>query len=192
PRTPARTSDHRSGQKPGNRPEQHRKQHRRRDRQHRAYAALKYPSKEAWNNALFGRKNKDLLAVVTADGTALAVTVGLRRQDRDVDRQNAGGQGGLALLDRGGRGLLLERLVAGVSRCSHEERTHGGTSDQASSGHLLDHASPEKQLRGIDRKDAGTSCACVAVDGGNLILPQEFCQRRNSRGDLSILSRAFF
>src|SRR5699024_10783715 len=33
----------------------------------------------------FGRKNKDLLAVVTADGTALAVTVGLRRQDRDVE-----------------------------------------------------------------------------------------------------------
>src|SRR5699024_8759207 len=85
-------------------------------------------------------------------GTALAVTVGMRRQDPDVDRQNAGGQGGLALLDRGGRGLLLERLVAGVSRCSHEERTHSGTSDQASSGHLLDHASPENQLRGIDRK----------------------------------------
>src|SRR5699024_1625551 len=121
--------------------EQHRKQHRRRDRQHRAYAALKYPSKEAWNNALFGRKNKDLLAVVTADGTALAVTVGLRRQDRDVECQDTGGQGGLALLARNDHGLLLERVTTGVAtrRSSDLNSTESSTGDETGNTELTQH-----------------------------------------------------
>src|SRR5699024_9645206 len=75
--------------------------------------SIELPFEEAWNNALFGRKNKDLLAVVTADGTALAVTVGLRRQDRDVERQDTGGQGSLALLQIGRASCRERRWIAG-------------------------------------------------------------------------------
>src|SRR5699024_1079193 len=47
--------------------------------------SIELPFEEAWNNALFGRKNKDLLAVVTADGTALA-----RSEERRVGKACGG------------------------------------------------------------------------------------------------------
>src|SRR5699024_4865673 len=110
--------------------------------------SIELPFEEAWNNALSGRKNNALHAALPADGTALAVTVGLRRQDRDVERQDTGGQGGLALLPRNDHGLLLERVVAGVSRCSRDGQTHSGSSAQARSGQLVHHPSPVTRARG--------------------------------------------
>src|SRR5699024_11224679 len=94
--------------------------------------SIELPFEEAWNNALFGRKNKDLLAVVTADGTALAVTVGLRRQDRDVERQDTGGQGSLALLHRGDQSGRAARSEGGEGRGggTGQKSTESSTGDE--------------------------------------------------------------
>src|SRR5699024_8804521 len=103
--------------------------------------SIELPFEEAWNNALFGRKNKDLLAVVTADGTADRNSVGQGRQEQDGERDHAGGQGGLALLPRNDHGLLLERLVHGVgrSRGTGQNSTESSTGDETGNTELTQH-----------------------------------------------------
>src|SRR5690625_3853052 len=103
--------------------------------------SIELPFEEAWNNEIGRATSRDIVAIAAAGGTDHAVTVGLRRQDRVVERQDTGGQGSLALLPRSDHGLLLERVIAGVgrSRGTGQNSTKSSTGDETGNTELTQH-----------------------------------------------------